>query len=70
MLGGSWVCSPRENVEKTSIWCVLMFFLDTLLGPPPRPVPSHAICGPTRSGPFLSFLAHYIWGLPQVSLFA
>ena len=64
ILGGSWACSLRKFLKKK---CNLERFdvsLHTILGPPPpRQVPSHAICGPP-SGPFISFLAYYM-GAPS-----
>ena len=47
MLGGSWACSLKEKFEKKMQMVRFDVFLHTLLGPP-RPVPSHAICGPTQ----------------------
>ena len=47
MLGGSWACSLGKCFEKK---CNLVSFdvsFHTILGPP-RPVPSHAICGHTQ----------------------
>ena len=48
MLGGSWACSLSKFLKK----CNLVRFdvsLYAILGPPPpKQVPSHAICGPTQ----------------------
>ena len=48
MLEDSWTCSIGNSFGKNAVWCVLMFLSVFRHIRSPRPVPSHAICGPTQ----------------------